>query len=146
MDKTEKKQENSSYTIPPHHPRVFWSQVQLCPVSLGLSYHPQQSSQAGTCDGGSQAGLPLKQGAPKREGGEWEGRELIRGELRGANELGAEPLMQAWASVTHEGIAVILLTLTLELLLKDGDCSGRFIENGPDIPRSPRLTTVPKVS
>lgn len=50
------------------------------------------------------------------------------------------------ASVTHEGIAVILLTLTLEFLLKDGDCSGRFIENGPDFPRSPRLTTVPKVS
>ena len=66
---------------------------------------------------------------------------------QGSNlELGAEPLMQAWASVTHEGIAVILLTLTLELLLKDGDCSGRFIENGPDISRSPRLTTVPKVS
>lgn len=50
------------------------------------------------------------------------------------------------ASVTHEGISVILLTLTLELLLKDGDCSGRFIENGPDFPRSPRLAAGPKVS
>lgn len=48
--------------------------------------------------------------------------------------------------VTHEGIPVILLALALELLLKDGDCSGRFIENGPDLPRSPWLTTVPKVS
>lgn len=63
-----------------------------------------------------------------------------------AGLLGVEPPGQVPASVTHEGIAVILLTLTLELLLKDGDCSGRFIENGPDFPRSPRLTTVPKVS
>lgn len=50
------------------------------------------------------------------------------------------------ASVTHEGVTVILLTLTLELLLKDRDCSGGFVENGPDLPRSPRLATVPKVS
>lgn len=52
----------------------------------------------------------------------------------------------AVASVTHEGVLVILLALALELLLKDGDCGGRFIENGPDLPRSPWLTTVPKVS
>lgn len=56
------------------------------------------------------------------------------------------PSRCGWASVTHKGITVILLTLTLELLLKDRDCSGRFIENGPDFPRSPRLATVPKVS
>lgn len=34
--------------------------------------------------------------------------------------------------VTHKRITVILLALTLELLLKDGNGSRRLIENAPD--------------
>lgn len=47
--------------------------------------------------------------------------------------------------VTHKRIAVILLTLTLEFLLKDGNRSGRLVKNAPDFPRSPWLMTIPKV-
>lgn len=51
----------------------------------------------------------------------------------------------AWLLVTHKRISVILLTLTLELLLKDGNRSRRFIKNAPDFPRCPWLVTIPKV-
>lgn len=54
-----------------------------------------QGGQAGTGDGGLQAGLPLQQGAPKRDGGKWRGKEVLRGKLRGRGrgklELGVEP-------------------------------------------------------
>lgn len=120
------------------------SPVLTSPVETEL-----QGSQA-IGDGGLQAVLPLQQGAPKEM--EVNGEA---GKFSGENSGGRPQQAQAWSrashpgvagSVTHEGMAVILLTLTLELLLKDGDCSGRFIENGPDFPRRPRLTTVPKVS
>lgn len=54
----------------------------------------------------------------------------------------------AWSGellVTHKRITVILLTLTLELLLKDGNRSRGFIKNAPDFPRRPWLMTIPKV-
>lgn len=47
--------------------------------------------------------------------------------------------------VTHKRVTVILLTLALELLLKDGNGSRRLIKNAPDFPRCPCLVTVPKV-
>lgn len=47
--------------------------------------------------------------------------------------------------VTHKRITVILLTLALELLLKDGNRSRGLIKNAPDFSRRPRLMTVPKV-
>lgn len=76
-----------------------------------------------------------------------ERQEVLRGKLPGKDPSKLEPPLQVQrASVTHKGVTVVLLTLTLELLLKDGDCSGRLIENGPDFSRSPWLTTVPKVS
>lgn len=47
--------------------------------------------------------------------------------------------------VTHKRITVVWLTLTLELLLKDGNRSRRLVKNAPNFPRRPWLMTIPKV-
>lgn len=61
---------------------------------------------------------------------------------KGSRVLG----MEGELLVTHKRITVVWLTLTLELLLKDGNRSRRLIKNAPHFPRRPWLMTIPKVS
>jgi hypothetical protein len=56
------------------------------------------------------------------------------------------PVSQARGLVAHKGITVILLTLTLEFLLEDGNGCGRFIKNAPDLSRRPWLAAVPQLT
>lgn len=65
---------------------------------------------------------------------------------RGLSAEGSRVLgMEGQLLVTHKRITVVWLTLTLELLLKDGNRSRRLIKNAPNFPRRPWLMTIPKV-
>lgn len=94
------------------------------------------------------AGLPLLCGThswsvggrPRRGQGGGSGSEES---VRGAQERSTPPALSLRGTarprhvgvlVTHKGITVILLTLTLELLLEDGNRCRRLIKNAPDFP------------
>lgn len=88
--------------------------------------------------------LPLQRGAPsqsiagapeeaKGEAGKRPSEETT-GEVVPVALSSEEPPVPGMGEllVTHKRITVIVLTLTLELLLKDGNRSRRLIENAPD--------------
>lgn len=111
-----------------------------------MSLSPKCSDEAGRI----QAMLPLWPVPQKRPRERQE--ESVKGNHGRSGPQGprAQRDLTSWAQsgevlVTHKRITVILLTLTLELLLKDGNRSRRLIKNAPDFPRRPWLTTVPKV-
>lgn len=71
----------------------------------------------------------------------WERQSPGASSTEGCRVLG----MEGELLVTHKRITVIWLTLTLELLLKDGNRSRRLVKNAPNFPRRPWLMTIPKV-